>query len=51
MLDEESVKRTIKILNAGIAIQDFAMSEKEKEVDVPHLIKQEGDKTLEKVII
>ena len=35
----------------GIAIQDLALNEKVKELNVLYLTKQEGNKTLERVIM
>ena len=51
MVDEESAKRVIEILNMGIAIQDLASSREAEGLDVSHLIKEVGDKTLERVIL
>ena len=51
VVDEVSVKRTIEILNASIAIQDLASCEEVQGVDVLHLTKEEEDGTLERVII
>ena len=50
-MDKVSAKKTIEILNAGIAIQDLASYKEVKGVDVLHLTKKEEDKALERVII
>lgn len=50
-MDENSAKRAIQILNTGITIQDVAFSEDAERVDILHLTKEEGDKTLERIIM
>ena len=51
VVDKDSMRRTIEILNVGIAIQDLASSKKVKGLDVLYLTKKKGDKTLESVIM
>ena len=43
VVDKTLAKRAIKILNAGIAIQDLAFCEEVKGVDVLYLTKEEDD--------
>ena len=51
MVDKESAKRAIKILNASIAIQDLASSKEVIGLDILYLTKERGDKTLERIIM
>ena len=51
VVNEESAKRAIEILNMGITIQDLASSEDTNWLDMLHLTKEGEDKTLERVII
>ena len=51
VLDKESAKRAIEILNMGIAIQDLALSKDVKGLDVLYLNKEVADMTLERVIM
>ena len=51
MVGEELAKRVIEILNAGITIQDLALSNDARGLDVIHLTKEEKDKTLGRIIL
>ena len=51
VVDKDSEKRSIGRLNAGIPIQDLGFSEDMVVVDIVHLTEEEGDRTLERVII
>ena len=51
MVDEESAKRAIKILNAGIGIQNIMLNKEVKGLDILYLTKEEADKTLQRIII
>ena len=51
VVNEESAKRAIEILNMGITIQDLASSEEVRGLDILHLTKEVEDKTLERIIM
>lgn len=51
VVDEETAKRGIKILNTSIAIQALGTSKEGKNIDVIHLTKELEGATLERIII
>lgn len=51
VVDKESAKRVIEILNISIAIQDLATNQKVKGLDILHLTKEVEDKSLERIIM
>ena len=51
MVDEDSARRAIEILNVGIAIQELTSSEDVEGLDILHLTKEKGDKTMDIVMM
>ena len=51
MVDEDLARRAIEILNAGITIQELTLSEDVEGLDILHLTKEKGDKTMDIVMM